>query len=194
MFSYYELPADDPTAQLTCGPIKGQNLNHVLSLDLPSSFIFTMSSARYRQLGICAGDLVVVRRDLIPERGQLVLVKTHGKFMLQTFVYAGAVPDLGSKSSLDQKLGHEGDPGSGPKSAPASECGGAGADGASTDTGSYDPAVGGAVPGCVHYGPDGTPDFELFGVVAAVFRKLGRSRPRPEQLGPRQLQRARAPS
>lgn len=159
MFSYYELSEDDPTAQLSCGPIKGQNLNHVLSLDLPSSFIFTVNSKRYHQLGICTGDFVVVRRDLIPDSGQLVLVKIHGKFVLRTFGYAGAAPYVGSNS------------GSGSESGPEPERSAASAD--------ADAVAVGTVPEYVHYGPDGTPDFELFGVVAAVFRKLGRARPRP---------------
>lgn len=38
MRSYYELPAEAQT-ELNLGLIKGQNLNQVLSLNLPSSFV-----------------------------------------------------------------------------------------------------------------------------------------------------------
>ena len=69
MRSYYELPAEDQT-ELNLGLIKGQNLNQVLSLNLPSSFVFKMGSHSNCALGINKGDFVVVRRDIIPESGQ----------------------------------------------------------------------------------------------------------------------------
>lgn len=137
MRSYYELPYEDQT-ELNLGLIKGQNLNQVLSLNLPSSFVFKMGSHSNCALGINKGDFVVVRRDIIPESGQLVLVKTQGKFVLRTYAFPGS---------------HEKQP-------------------RDTDFSSG--------RSYVTYLPDGTPEFELFGVVTAIFRKLGRAAPSPE--------------
>ena len=117
MRSYYELPAEAQT-ELNLGLIKGQNLNQVLSLNLPSSF--------------------VVRRDIIPESGQLVLVKTQGKFVLRTYVFPGSHED--QPRDTDFSAGRK----------------------------------------YVTYLPNGAPEFELFGVVTAIFRKLGRAAPCPE--------------
>ena len=166
MQSYYELPEDDPTAELAAGLIKGQDLNHILSLDLPSSFIFKMGSAQYREQGICPGDFVVVRRDIIPESGQLILVKYRGKFVLRTFVFAGATSS--TEPSSPAASTHA--PGSPADSRSA----------ASTHTGGA-PATSAPTEREVAYRPDGSPEFELFGVVTAIFRKLGRSTPRPDE-------------
>ena len=166
MQSYYELPEDDPTAELAAGLIKGQDLNHILSLDLPSSFIFKMGSAQYCEQGICPGDFVVVRRDIIPESGQLVLVKYRGKFVLRTFVFAGATSSTGPSSPAASTH------------APSSPADSRSA--ASTHTGGA-PATSAPAEREVAYRPDGSPEFELFGVVTAIFRKLGRSTPRPDE-------------
>lgn len=176
MQSYYELPEDDPTAELAAGLIKGQDLNHILSLDLPSSFIFKMGSAQYREQGICPGDFVVVRRDIIPESGQLVLVKYRGKFVLRTFVFAGATSSTGPSSPAASTHA--------PSSPAAStHAPGSPADSryaASTHTGGA-PATSAPAEREVAYRPDGSPEFELFGVVTAIFRKLGRSTPSPDE-------------
>lgn len=161
MQSYYELPEEDPTAELAAGLIKGQDLNHILSLDLPSSFIFKMGSAQYREQGICPGDFVVVRRDIIPESGQLVLVKYRGKFVLRTFVFARAPSSPAASTHA---------PGSPADSRSA----------ARTHTGGA-PATSAPAEREVAYRPDGSPEFELFGVVTAIFRKLGRSTPRLDE-------------
>ena len=170
MRSYYELP-DEEQAELSLGLVKGQNLNQVLSLNLPSSFVFKMGSHRNRALGINKGDFVVVRRDIIPESGQLVLVKAQGKFVLRTYVFPGthepkprpesqpeAQPRAESKSGAD--LGH----GASPRDADLS-----------------------AGRHYVTYLPNGTPEFELFGVVTAIFRKLGRAAPSPDEPVPGSL-------
>lgn len=166
MQSYYELPEDDPTAELAAGLIKGQDLNHILSLDLPSSFIFKIGSAHYCEQGICPGDFVVVRRDIIPESGQLVLVKYRDKFVLRTFVFAGATSSPATSSPAASTH------------APGSYADGRSA--ARTHTGGA-PATSAPAEREVAYRPDGSPEFELFGVVTAIFRKLGRSTPRPDE-------------
>ena len=154
MQSYYELP-DEDQAELSLGPIKGQDLNQVLRLDLPSSFVFKMGSHGNRALGINKGDYVVVRRDIIPESGQLVLVKAQGKFVLRTYVFPGTHEQ---NASGEEKVSD--------------------AENTSDEDKASDFNAGSHY---VTYRPDGTPEFELFGVVTAIFRKLVRAVPSPDE-------------
>lgn len=109
----------------TEGEVKAIDLNEVLHINAPYSFVFRMGSDSFKDEGIFKGDFVVIRRDIIAEPGQIVAVKVGGKFSLRKFAYY-------EESVTKHKQGLD----------------------------EY-----------VRYHDNGTPDFEIFGVVSSVFRK-----------------------
>lgn len=67
--------------------LKEIDLNEVLNLDQPSTFIFTMGADNLVEEGIYPGDYIVVRRDVIPEPNMLIVAKVKGKFVIRHFAY-----------------------------------------------------------------------------------------------------------
>ncbi len=116
---------DDNDALTADGEVKAIDLNEVLHVNAPYSFVFRMGSDSFKDEGIFKGDFVVIRRDIIAEPGQIVAVKVGGKFSLRKFAYY-------EESKTKHQQGHS----------------------------EY-----------VRYHYNGTPDFEIFGVVSSVFRK-----------------------
>ncbi|MCK0526595.1 S24 family peptidase [Anaerobiospirillum sp. NML120449] len=118
--------SEEKEKELHPGEVKEIDLNEIFTVGQPGSFIFAMSSDSMKEAGICKGDYVVVRRDLIPDSGQLVVIRSRGRFAIRYFCYPH---EYEHKENQD---------------------------------------------GVVPYGPMGQAEFEVFGVVATVFRKMRR--------------------
>ena len=81
----YQEEKDDPINGDS--EVKGIDLNEVLDLNAPYSFVFRMGSDSFKDEGIFKGDFLVIRRDIIAEPGQIVAVKVNGKFSLRKFAF-----------------------------------------------------------------------------------------------------------
>ena len=72
--------------ELQEGPFKGQDLNTYLYMNLPSVYLFRMSSNVMHEDGILEGDVVIVDRSLLIENGDYVVMSINGTFLLRQFL------------------------------------------------------------------------------------------------------------
>ena len=72
--------------ELEEGPFKGQDLNSYLYMNLPSVYLFRMSSNVMHEDGILEGDVVIVDRSLLIENGDYVVMSINGTFLLRQFL------------------------------------------------------------------------------------------------------------
>lgn len=72
--------------ELEEGPVKGQDLNSYLYMNLPSVYLFRMSSNVMHEDGILEGDVVIVDRSLLIENGDYVVMNINGTFLLRQFL------------------------------------------------------------------------------------------------------------
>jgi len=72
--------------ELEEGPFKGQDLNSYLYMNLPSVYLFRMSSNVMHEDGILEGDVVIVDRSLLIENGDYVVMNINGTFLLRQFL------------------------------------------------------------------------------------------------------------
>lgn len=87
MSSINLLSDDKDDLELNNGAFAGNNLNDIMQINHPCSFVFVMSSDEYQSYGILKGDYVVVRRDALPQSQDLVVIKYQGKFVLRHYAH-----------------------------------------------------------------------------------------------------------
>ncbi len=81
------LPLDDAPSLLAAPSVvqADWDLNAKIGLNVPGAFVFRMRSASGERLGIMPGDYVVMRRDMLPTIGCLLIVYLRGRFRLMEF-------------------------------------------------------------------------------------------------------------
>lgn len=82
------------------GLYKGQDLKVFLDMELPSTFLFVMKSDAMAQALIFKGDVVLCRKDIIPDSGDIVVAVLNGKFIMR-FLYNEPYPMLKSADDKD---------------------------------------------------------------------------------------------
>ena len=82
------------------GLYKGQDLKSFLDMDLPSTFLFVMKSDAMAQALIFKGDVVLCRKDIIPDSGDIVVAVLNGKFIMR-YLYNEPYPMLKSADDKD---------------------------------------------------------------------------------------------
>ncbi len=66
------------------------DLNALLELDNPAVFLFRYQGAEWCSRGLLSGDFMVVRRDLEPREGDLLVVYLNGCYRLLEFNFDNA--------------------------------------------------------------------------------------------------------
>ena len=68
------------------GPLNEQDLNLFLGVKSPYSYLFRMKSDEMKDFGIFNNDIVVCRRDLAVEDGDIIIMAVNGRFLLRKFI------------------------------------------------------------------------------------------------------------
>lgn len=73
------------TDSIAQGSVLSTDFNSCLDIRRPSTFLFSMSSDAMEKDGILPGDIVICRRDLVPEDGDIILAAIGGRFFVRFF-------------------------------------------------------------------------------------------------------------
>ncbi len=80
------LLSESTEIELIQGPLNEQDLNLFLSVKSPYTYLFRMKSDEMNDYGIFSNDIVVCRRDLAVEDGDIIIMAVNGKFLLRKFI------------------------------------------------------------------------------------------------------------
>ena len=80
------LLSESAEIELIEGPLNEQDLNLFLGVKSPYTYMFRMKSDEMKDSGIFCNDIVVCRRDLAVENGDIIIIAVNGKFLLRKFI------------------------------------------------------------------------------------------------------------